>query len=50
MGIDRIHFKCDRINGSIVNGVRQPFLYSFGLDKSPGHKIDKEPGIELLER
>ena len=50
MEIDRIHFKCDRINASIVNGVRRPNLYSFGLDKPPGHKIDEEPRIELLER
>ena len=30
-GIDKIHLKCDCIQGSIVNGVREPILYSFAL-------------------
>ena len=37
-GIDKIHLKSDCIIGSIVNGVREPTLYSFALDKPPGHK------------
>ena len=48
--IDRIRLKCDCINGSIVNGVREPFLYSFVLEKPPGHKIYKEPRIKLFRR
>ena len=32
-GIDKIHLKCDFFDGSFVNGFRQPFLYSFALDK-----------------
>ena len=28
--------KCDVIDGSIVNGLRQPILYSFKLDRKPG--------------
>ena len=35
--------KCDVINGSIVNGYRQPILYSFVLDKKPGYKVFSEP-------
>ena len=38
-GIDKIHLKCDCINGCVVNGIREPILYSFGLDKPPGQKI-----------
>ena len=38
-GIDKVHLNCDCIDGSIVNGVREPILYSFALDKPPGHKI-----------
>ena len=34
--IDKIHLKCDVIDGSIVDGVRQPILYSFVLDKPSG--------------
>ena len=28
-GIDKIHLKCDCIQGSIVNGIREAILYSF---------------------
>ena len=35
--------KCDIINGSVVNGWRQPMLYSFVLDKNPGYKVFSEP-------
>ena len=31
--INKIHLKCDVIDGSVVDGVRQPILYSFVLDK-----------------
>ena len=48
--IDKIHLKCDRINRSIVNGVTEPFLYSFALSSPPGHKIYKEPRIELFKK
>ena len=33
---NKIHLKCDIIDGSVVNGLRQPILYSFVLDKKPG--------------
>ena len=50
-GIDKIHLKCDCIiiNGSIVNGVREPILYSFALTSPPGHKIYKQPRIKLFK-
>ena len=38
-----IHLKCDIIDGSVVNGLRQPILYSFVLDKIPGYKVFCEP-------
>ena len=38
-GIDKVHLKCDCFQGSIVNGVREPFLYSFALSSPPGHKL-----------
>ena len=41
--IDKIHLKCDIIDGSVVNGLRQPILYSFILIKPPGYKVFCEP-------
>ena len=49
-GIDEIHLKCFCIQGSIVNGIREPILYSFALSSPPGHKIYKEPRIKLLKK
>ena len=40
---NKIHLKCDAIDGSVVNGVRQPILYGFVLDKLPGYKVFCEP-------
>ena len=49
-GIDKFHLKCDCIQGSIVNGVREPILFSFGLSSPPGHIINKEPRAKLFEK
>ena len=49
-GIDKIHLKCDCIQGSIVNGKREPILYSFALSSPPGHKIYKEPRVKLFKK
>ena len=49
-GIDKIHLKCDSIQGSIVNGIREPILYSFALSSPPRHKIYKEPRIKLFKK
>ena len=35
--------KRDVIDGSVDDGVRQPILYSFVLDKKPGYKVFCEP-------
>ena len=48
-GIDKIHLKCDCTNGSIVNGSREPILYSFALSSPPGHKIYKGPRVKLFK-
>ena len=49
-GIDKNHLKCDCIQGSIVNGIREPILYSFALSSPPGHKIYKEPRVKLFKK
>ena len=49
-GIDKIHLKCDCLEGSIVDGVREPILFSFALSSPPGHKINKEPRIKIFKK
>ena len=41
--INKIHLKCDSIDGSIQDGVRQPILFSFVLDKPSAYKVFCEP-------
>ena len=41
--IKKINLKCDAIDGSVVNGLRQPILYSFVLGKPSGYKVFREP-------
>ena len=41
--IDKIHLKCDCIDGSIQDGLRQPILFSFVLDKPSGYIVFCEP-------
>ena len=49
-GIDKFHLKCDCIDGSIVNGIRERVLYSFALSSRPGHKLYKEPKVKLFKK
>ena len=49
-GTDIIHLKCDCIQGSIVNGEREPILFSFALSSPPGHKIQYEPRVKLFKK
>ena len=36
---NKIHLKCNITEGSIVDGLRQPVLFSFVLDKQSGYKV-----------
>ena len=45
-GIDEDHLKCDCINGSNVNGIRELFSYRFALDNPSEHKTFKTPRIK----
>ena len=40
---NKVHLKRDAIGGSIQDGVRQPILFSFVLDKPAGYKVFSEP-------
>ena len=35
---NKLHLKCDVIDGSVVDGIRQPILFSFVLDINQGIK------------
>ena len=39
---DKVHLKCIIIDGIVINGFRQPILYSLVLDKPPGYKVFSE--------
>ena len=49
-GVDKIHLKCDCMQGNIVNGIREPILFSFALSSPPGHKIYIEPRVKLFKK
>ena len=40
---NKIHLKCNIIDGSIRDGIRQTILFSFILDKPSGYKVFCEP-------
>ena len=41
--IIKVNLKCDIVNCCIQNGLRQPILFSFGLDKPYGYIIFCQP-------
>ena len=47
---NKIHLKCDVIDGSVVNGCKQSNLFCFVLDKKPGYKIFSEPEINHYKK
>ena len=49
-GIDKIHLKCDCIQGSIVNGIREPILYSFALSSPLVIKYTKNLESNFLKK
>ena len=49
-GTDKVHLKCDCIDGSIVSGAREPILYLFGLSSPPGHYIHNQLKIKLFKK
>ena len=41
--INKVLLKCDCIVGSVLNGIKQPILYSFVLDKPSGYEVFSQP-------
>ena len=48
--IDKFHLKCDCIDGSIQDGLRQPILFSFVLGKPSSYKVFCEPETILYKK
>ena len=48
--IDENHLKCDVIDGSVVNGIRKPILFSFVLDKPSGYKVFCKPETRNIKK
>ena len=40
---NKIRLKCECIDGIIQNGLRQPIMISFVLDKPNGYKVFRKP-------
>ena len=47
---DKVHLKCDCVDGSIVNGIREQILFSFDSSAPPGYKIMKKPTTILYKK
>ena len=48
-GVDKFPLKSDCVNGSIINGIREPILFSFGSTSPPGHKNTKNQRLIFLK-
>ena len=49
-GIDKVHLKCNVVDGTIINGIREPILYSFVFSPSPAHKLNNQPRSKHFKR
>ena len=47
---EKVHLKCDCVDGSIVDGIREQILFSFNLSAPPGYIIIKEPITVLYKK
>ena len=47
---DKVHLKCDCVDGSIVIGIREQIFFSVNLSAPPGYKIIKEPTTVLYKK
>ena len=48
--IDKVHLKCDCVDGSIVNGIQGQILSSFNLSAPPEYKIIRERNIIFCKK
>ena len=48
--IDKIHLKAGCFDGTIINGILKPILYSFAFDQPPGHELYKGPQIKFFKK
>ena len=48
--VDKVHLRCDCVDGSFVNGIREQILFSFILSAPPGFKSIKNPTTVLYKK
>ena len=48
--IKKININCDCVDGSVLNGVRQPTLINFVLDKQSGYKVFCKPETKHYQK
>ena len=46
----KLHLKSDVIDGSVVNGIREPIFFSFILDRPSGYKVFHQPETVLYKK
>ena len=47
---DNVHLRCDCVDGSIVNGIREQILFSINLTAPSGYKIKKKTNTILYKK
>ena len=48
--VDKVHLKCNCVDGSIVNGISEQILFSVNLSAPPGYIIIKNPTTVLYKK
>ena len=48
--VDKVHLKCNCVDGSIVNGIREQILFNFNLSAPPGYKVINNPTTVLYKK
>ena len=48
--VNKVHLKCNCVDGSIVNGIREQILFGFNLSAPPGYKIINNPTTVLYKK
>ena len=46
--VDKVHSKCNCVDGGIVDDKLESILFSFSLIARPGYKVFKEPSSNLF--
>ena len=47
---DNVHLKCDCVDGSIGNGIREQIIFYINLTAPCGYKIKKNPTLYCIKK